>query len=455
MNFADRFAPREVPRATGVFADRGAESSAFLKSVLNHLAYLDSEGDAPPAARRNVLAYYGVGGFGKSKLSYWLERWLVSGEQPNPGWAKPSSTARPLLTSRVDLERLGRLSVEDFVLTLRATAGASGIPLNSFDVALRAYWQQTHGTEELPAMPVRRTAFAPIERLNLGEQFKESVSEALAEVGVGFALPNLAFRLLTELNRMRQERGRRTLALANPDLEAVLEAIGSDDPSSALPWLVGLMAWDIRQVELPKRPLWVVFVDTYEIVNAPADRRPEAAFQSLVLALPSVLWVVTGQRKLDWATDRHEGVLVRTGPTYWPGLADGAGKEPRQHLIGQLVFDDADEFLRGGDRRRWSAGSRRAGSRRDHSSCERLAATSRLCRHASLGSAGARSCASARALRSEFPCAGRPICPRSSGCRARGARRRRAVPTILGGVALGDKPPADHRCSTVLQSAVR
>lgn len=42
------------------------------------------------------------------------------------------------------------------------------------------------------------------------------------------------------------------------------------------------------------RALWVVFVDTFELVNEVVSREAERDLQRLVIGLEDVLWVVTG-----------------------------------------------------------------------------------------------------------------------------------------------------------------
>lgn len=54
--------------------------------------------------------------------------------------------------------------------------------------------------------------------------------------------------------------------------------------------------------------------------------------------------MVTGREKLTWHVPRDG--LPKTGRRWWPSLADGREREPRQHLLGRLSDHDRDGLIR-------------------------------------------------------------------------------------------------------------
>src|SRR5688500_13771327 len=106
--------------AQQVFTDRVDEVSAFFAALENHEADLQSREISPVAdrtvERRNVLAYYGVGGIGKTTLSQELERRLIDQAQ--------EANRTDMTSVRIDLAEEGATDIESLLLRLRAGLGS-------------------------------------------------------------------------------------------------------------------------------------------------------------------------------------------------------------------------------------------------------------------------------------------------------------------------------------------
>jgi len=341
----DLFGAASGPSAVETFTDRNPESVSFADLVDSHLRVLE---DPSPSgfehSRDNLLVFYGIGGLGKTSLSERLEQWITGELGDSTEWGTPPRIDRPLLTTRLDMAERQGLDVERAVLMLRASVGALEVPTNSFDHALALWWQQYHGDQPIPSLPIRRTAGSVAKSIDLAGQLKESVAAAFDDVGVGFGLPGLGIRLGSALRDAITKHRARARAMKNPYIDSVLDRVARGADIETLSALPILLNWDLRQVPASERPLWIVFVDTFELINGDDARRGEREFQRLVVGLQDVLWVVSGRTRLDWGDDERRGALPRTGSQHWPGL-DRSTLGTRQHLVGDLTDDDAIRFI--------------------------------------------------------------------------------------------------------------
>ncbi|WP_331726458.1 ATP/GTP-binding protein [Streptomyces uncialis] len=291
--------------------------------------------------RTNLIVFHGVGGVGKSTLLRKIEAALTAAEHRPAQWGAPSWTER-LLPVRIDLSRSASTGsdFERVILTIRlALAGNPGVPLPSFDLALRRYWEHTHPGEPLDEY-VRRTRLMGRFATALPQQMQTAVGEAAAVLQLpGGAAVGQITGALVEALRERRERARvlagcsRAAALleANPDLEA-------------LSFYPHLLAWELDRLPAKKRVTPVVLLDTFE-ETADRHRDFERLLQRLVWLMPNVLFVVSGRSRLAWADPALHGQLDWTGPAAWPGLVPGTGAGGRQHLIGDLSPKDCDTHL--------------------------------------------------------------------------------------------------------------
>lgn len=108
-----------------------------------------------------------------------------------------------------------------------------------------------------------------------------------------------------------------------------------------------LCNWDEWDDQEEFAPLVVMFVDTFERLTADPRRTDEATINQLIWRLPNVLFVVTGRNMLDWWDERRTNLHV-AGRAVWPGLLPGATEDPRQHLVGNLEFDDRIRIIERG-----------------------------------------------------------------------------------------------------------
>ncbi len=68
--------------------------------------------------------------------------------------------------------------------------------------------------------------------------------------------------------------------------------------------------------------------------------RAEHLIAELITQCPAALFVITGRDKLAWADPTRSDLAPAPGQRAWPGLADGASSDPRQHLVGNLSTED-------------------------------------------------------------------------------------------------------------------
>lgn len=327
--------------AQQVFTNRTDEVTAFGRSLENLHRILDEAAVSPVVdraqGRHNLLTFYGVGGIGKTTLSFELERRLLAQAE--------ADKRRDVISVRVDVSEDGASDIEGFLLRLRAGLGRLGSRWPAFDLALAAYWARAHPGEALQdfldTVPAMRRASR---RIGLSEQIAANV-EQLAPEGVG-GLTGLAQRAAIGTYRAIRNRVREGRLLSDCDLFA--ELIDADADYDTLSFFPYLLAWDLeRRPRQNRRPTVCVFLDTFEVLAARADRAAERFLQRCVYLMPNVLFVITGRNRIDWADADPSGELDFRGPDCWPYLHfSNDTAEPRQHLVGYLSDSDADSYLR-------------------------------------------------------------------------------------------------------------
>ncbi len=327
--------------AQQVFTDRVNEVAAFRRSLTELHRRLDTAEISPVAdraqGRRNVLAFYGVGGIGKTTLSHELERVFHADAE--------ADGRTDAVSVRVDVSEEGAADIESLVLRLRAGLGQLGNRWSAFDLALTSYWARAHPGEPLQEFLDSSPGMRRASRgANLGEQIAANVGEVLP--GALGGLTGLAQRAAFGVYRAIRDRVREGRLLADCELFAELvEAEADYDTLSYFPYL---LAWDLDRISRSSpRPHVCVFLDTFEALGGRADRTAERFVQRSVYLMPNVLFVITGRNRLDWADGDANGEMDFAGPHFWPGLHFGnENDEPRQHLVGYLSDSDADHFLR-------------------------------------------------------------------------------------------------------------
>lgn len=285
--------------------------------------------------RRNILAYYGVGGIGKTRLSHELASRFAA-----PQGDLDSSRA----VARFDFSEAASFDIESYVLRLRAAFGHLSGSWPAFDIAFAIYWERAH-----PGEPIREfiSKDSVLRRVANSIGLADQIGSALAGVlNVTFPGVTQAAEALARLTWSKARQAiitHRTLSKCEL-LGTLLDAEADLDTLSYFPYL---LAWDLERASSPE-PSAVVFLDTFEEVTTRSTRDTERWLQRSAYLMPNVLFVVTGRNRLDWADETEMQELDYTGPKRWPNLQRGyTESEPRQHLVGFLSEQDADSYLAG------------------------------------------------------------------------------------------------------------
>ena len=338
-------------RADRIFIDRDEERRHFDEAVLAHHAWataatFDCQDVLSP--RRNVQVFYGAGGIGKTSLSRALEDHhggrSASAQLDWPVVQRPFRTS---IAVRIDLASEAGLDLERALLLIRAAVTGLGHPMHAFDLALSRYWEHAHPDIDLAEF---LRADNLLNRVSDAVQLPDQIQEGLIEIGTAMgssstllsAASQLARKLIRDPLRQRAvrhaiERCRRLRPLleAEPDVES-------------LSYYPHLLSWDLAQMIRAHKGGFhvVVFMDTVEDVTRSAHHNFERLLQRLVWLMPNVMFVLSGRNRLDWADAESGHAAGPHGAASWPGLAEAADVEPRQHLIGHLSHDDCTDFLR-------------------------------------------------------------------------------------------------------------
>ncbi|MFF9819021.1 ATP/GTP-binding protein [Streptomyces sp. NPDC014006] len=333
--------------AEEVFADRQDEWGAVVRSLVAHIASVqaaDFSVEDFERPRRNVLAFYGIGGIGKSTLSRNLERHLGTQGPGVPHWTPVPAAAGRLLPVRIDLSRTSGIDFEDVMLALRLAVAPLGRPMAAFDLALRRYWEANHPGDSLEEY-LRRNNF--LRRFASSVSLPEQIQSALGDLAQSLSLPGSVGNLVGQSLRvvvgaLREHRQTvRTLARCSR-LADILEA---DQDLDTLSYCAHLLAWDLASLPTGQAATPVVLLDTFEDVGDRTHRDLERLLQRVVWLMPNALFVVTGRNRLQWDDEKLDGQLDWTGPHAWPYLAPGSTAEPRQHRIGYLSAQDCEKYL--------------------------------------------------------------------------------------------------------------
>lgn len=344
------------PDATGdasgsaevLFADRLEESVALAASVVNHLSRVRASTINPHEAH-NLLVFHGVGGVGKTALSRKLEAWLRRQSEGSTAWgALPAAMPEHVLTARWDLNNSGgNIDIVSMLVALRAGLVGSGVQWRAFDLAFSAYLSAVD-----PGETLNMRGYA-----DLSGDLLEVLSGLASDFEVAGWAGSLATAALRPLLRSAVGAVRKHRELSRiRSLGSTLGACAQLQPGDASPELAAKVAWvlteEIDALPADRRPLVVLFIDTFERVQHGDHVGAEAALNLLVAHLPYSLVVITGRNAVDWYRPSRTNLMV-AGSRRWPSLVPGRTEEPRQHLLGRLSDEDALSVFR----HRWAAGS--------------------------------------------------------------------------------------------------
>jgi len=319
--------------AQSLFTNRVTECESFEESR-RHVQDEASRRQAGLAdlstGRTNVLAFYGMGGMGKTSLSLELER--RAKEQPTHDAL--------VLTSRTDFSRPSSFSLELQLLQLRLDLLHNDFAPRAFDLAFGVYWEKAHPNEDLDGYLVQRGMISgAANRVGLTEQLDTVLDEALNAVGA-VRTGRRIFALLSDafMDRVR----RRRVMGACPFFAPIME---QQEPERMLPYMASLLGWELLQAQ-QRRPVEViVFWDVWErLQRTDETSEVEDLLSRIAYLMPTALFVVTGRNRLTWADENSRYRMKYGGPERWP-LLHTAAVEPRQHLLGSLSDKDRRSFL--------------------------------------------------------------------------------------------------------------
>lgn len=335
MDFLERLTSSESGIVSEThFANRHSESRHFTdaRSFLNDYRATTSfnESIGADAPRRNVLSFYGMGGIGKSALLIELAARLRS--EPDRG-----TTVVPI---ELHSANAALSDPETALLAIRAGLGTAGGRWDAFDIALSAYWSRAHPGQTLEALLDRDPAFGRIaETIGLSEQIQDVVEGFLdatpGVVGTAWRTGQAVWQLV------RDRRTHSALVIECPALSATLDEIEAGRVDNALQALPVVLAWDLAKRNGIRPTEVVVFWDEWE--NAQRNEVVEEGLRRLMWSLPTVLFVLAGRRRLDWA-DIESGSQL--GKRVWPNLISGSRSAPGQQRLGSLTSEDSEHYLR-------------------------------------------------------------------------------------------------------------
>jgi tetratricopeptide (TPR) repeat protein len=321
------------------FTDRFEQDRAFRASIQAVRAAL-SEPDplAPTGPRWNVLAFHGMGGVGKSSLVKEFRRRFDEGL-----YSPPKSVMGSVV---VGFEGGRSRSLEEILLTLRAELAELG-PWQAFDLAFAAYWEARHPGVSLASIPDHHTRLKHAgEIVGVAEEIQKAVQDTLSATPLAGAMTRVGGVAIRQvLGRMKERR-------LLEDCPFFGEIVAKENPDEMLAFMPYLLAWDLHQIQKGRIAHGnaadvVVFLDTWEELQTgtSATGSVEDSIVQMIFLMPNVLFVVLGRAALDWAGEHRRGTLRMCGPERWPGLAEGANREPRQHLLDLLERKDCEAVL--------------------------------------------------------------------------------------------------------------
>ena len=321
-----------APATQDTFVNRTNEVAAFRR----HYADVHSETSADPTdlatGRRNVLAFFGMGGIGKSTLSNVCETIAQRSEK--------ETGIRPV-TFRIDFNDPAFLDPETLLFALRAAVGSvPGVRTPAFDLALGSYWATKHPGEPIRTFLARSGWLAKVSRNDqLASDLSASIENLLGVSAIATASAKIGIRLVGALRRRIEAK---TLLEECPLLEQILSG---EDPDEVRMYLPYLLAWDLHRLDGDKRVAVTVFADTFEDVQERSRglRDIEDVFARMVYLMPNVLFVISGRHRLRWASPALGQRLLFYGADRWPSLVENTAEA--QILLGQLSDADATEYL--------------------------------------------------------------------------------------------------------------
>lgn len=331
------FDPRRATSisAQDIFTNRERELEAFEDSLPRLRAPHLVPGLQQDIQHRNVLAFYGIGGIGKTTLSCELEHRFETGRY--------AAAAKLRIPCRIDLDNPVLLDLETLLIHLRSALGRRQPRWPAYDLAFAAYWERQH-----PGVPFRDYVDGGSfvgrwsNTLGLADQLQDTIDALVGSV----PFAGLARKATTSIgSAIRSKITRDGLLRSCPFFERILSAPSGE---LMLPFLPALLSWDLDQLRGEGKSVdLVLFIDTWETVEA--QRRELGGIEDqlvrLMFLMPNSLFVVTGRNRLTWG-DSQEPAVRYSGASIWPALTSGAASaDTMQQLLGGLSSDDSISYL--------------------------------------------------------------------------------------------------------------
>ena len=311
-----------VPQALRIFTDREEPRRAFWECYNKFSEDIGSED--PSKQKSRVLAYYGVGGIGKTSL---LNQLMVEMEDA----AVAQKIGRPLYVDfDLSIKQEPRAVMESIRNVL---AEKYGFTFFLFDLGCFFYAKKIHENMDRPEIK------SFIERSEVLKLALDSFGVVDTLAGMPIPVGNVV-ALVAKLADMGVKYFKNKKAADSKELRNI-DALSH---AELLEYLPLLLAHDIsenmeriyKKGKGRKEPL-VIFLDTYEcLVNEMAsigdpmnnDKWLRNSRNGLIAETPYVLWVIGGREKLKWKEIAN-----------WNGSLE-------QHLLGDFSEVDARDFLR-------------------------------------------------------------------------------------------------------------
>ena len=289
---------RKKPQANKIFTDREEPRESFWKNYRQYKELMQGEGEV------KVLAYYGIGGIGKTTLLHKLENEMQEHIREPKHVYFDFNIAQDART------------VLDYLKTKLAKDYGYVFPL--YELGVYAYAQKIG---EDMASPQIKGFIEKSPLLN----FAVTAFGAIPVAGVLPHLLNVADKGIVLL-RTRIEKH-------NHDIKD----IANKTPDELYDYLPYLFAQDLANELADNTEPLVVFLDTYErLVNEMSSVGEPLnndlwirGGEGLIQNIPNVLWVIAGREKLKWERFDVE----------WSEALE-------QHILGNLSRTDADSFLK-------------------------------------------------------------------------------------------------------------
>ena len=301
--------------SSSTFTDRIEPQRRFADFVG---ASLSSSADAldlvlkPMHPRRNVLAYYGLGGIGKTAL---LQQLVTNAVDLCDGH---------VATVTIDYEA-SAWSTEDVIKSIRGALASLDRKWEAFDSVHVAYWAKRH-----PGIPIAEfiKQQSIVQRQNNTLKITDQLEGILDNVLGSYGTVGLGWRASRAVySTIRGKIDAARLSASCPLLGPCLSLIDQNETTDrTFAFLGSLLAW--RLAELQNKagvagqvpPQLVVFLDAWENVQILERRALENVIMHLVHSMPNVLFVIASRDQLDWSSSDRRAQLALAGPNRWPDL---------------------------------------------------------------------------------------------------------------------------------------